>query len=75
MMWALAAAARSEFGTGSSSLTDGNLLRTSADTGEDVGADALAISALAFAVEAQPELIVDGSVGTGGSPSGVAVFW
>ena len=48
-------------------------MRTSADTGEDPGADAMAFSALALAADEQPELVVDGSVGTGGSPSGVAV--
>ena len=72
-MWALAAAARSQFGSSGSSLTDGNLLRTSADTGEDAGADAMTFSALALAADREPALIVDGSVGTGGSPSGVAV--
>ena len=73
IMWALAAAARSQFGSSGSSLTDGNLLRTSADTGEDAGADAMTFSALAVAADPEPALIVDGSVGTGGAPSGVAV--
>ena len=68
LMWALAAAARSQFGSSSSSLTEGNLLRASADTGEDVGAGVMALAAAD-----EPALIVDGSVGTGGSPSGVAV--
>ena len=72
-MWALAAAARSQFGSSRSSLTAGNLLRTSADTGEDAGADAMMFSALAVAADPEPALIVDGSVGTGGAPSGVAV--
>ena len=72
-MWVLAAAARSEFETGGSSLTAGNLLRTSADTGQDVGAGAMSFSTLALVADAPPQLIVDASVGTGGSPSGVAV--
>src|SRR6185436_13285861 len=65
--------ARSEFEKGGSSLTAGNLLRTSADTGQNVGAGAMSFSALALVADAPPELIVDASVGTGGSPSGVAV--
>ena len=68
-MWLLAAAARNEFRSGGSSLTDGNLLRTSPDTGEDVGASA----AVALNSGGQTGLVVDGSLITGGSPSGVAV--
>jgi YVTN family beta-propeller protein len=69
MTWALLAAARNEFGSGGSSLTDGNLLRTSPDTGQDVGAAA----ALALNSGGQTGLVVDGSAVTGGSPSGVVV--
>ena len=72
-MWALLAAARREVGSDTSSLTADTLLRTSADTGEDTGADAMMFSALALAADAPPALIIDGSVATGASPSGVAV--
>ena len=73
VMWVLPAAARREFESGGSSLTAGTLLRTSADTGQDTGADAMMFSALALAADAPPALIIDGSVATGASPSGVAV--
>ena len=48
-MWALLAAARRQVGSDTSSLTADTLLRTSADTGEDTGADAMMFSALALA--------------------------
>ena len=73
-MWALAAAARRQFEPSTDPLTAGNLLRTSADTTEDVGADATTFSALALpAGVEQQNLVVTGAVGTGASPSGVAV--
>ena len=73
-MWALAAAARRQFEPSTDPLTAGNLLRTSADTAEDVGADATTFSALALpAGVEQQNLVVTGAVGTGASPSGVAV--
>ena len=70
-MWTLLAAARGQFKPETASLTAwGNLLRVSADTGE--GADTT-LSALALSATEQPNLVSAGVVGTGGSPSGVAV--
>ena len=52
----------------------GNLLRTSVDTGESTDGDVTAFSALALAAGIeQQNLVTTGAVGTGGSPSGVAV--
>ncbi len=70
LMWTLLAAARGQFKPETASLTAGNLLRVSADTGE--GADTT-LSALALSATEQPNLVSAGVVGTGGSPSGVAV--
>ena len=73
LTWALAAAARRQFEPKPQSLTDANLLRTSEETGEDVGADAATFSALALAPGEQQNLVPAGAVGTGVQPSGVAV--
>ena len=70
LMWTLLAVARGQFKFQTASLSADNLLRTYADTGQD--ADTMA-SALALSATEQPTLVSTGAVGTGASPSGVAV--
>ena len=71
--WALAAAARRQFEPKPQLLTDANLLRTSEETGEDADSDPAAFAAVALAVDEEPTLVPGGTVGTGQTPSGLAV--
>ena len=71
LMWTLLAVARGQFKFQTASLSADNLLRTYADTGQD--ADTMASRRWRCRPTEQPTLVSTGAVGTGASPSGVAV--
>ena len=76
-LWVLAAAARRQFDPDSASLGADSLLRTSPGTGPpagDTGEEPVAFAALFAALTAPtPQLSTSATVGTGASPSGVAI--